>query len=176
MPRCRQRRSVMGQQFRLAFDEIGTSQRRKTEVRLTHRWREEDSNHRSRLKYRPFGRPASVSERFGWRLAHSSKPALCPVARLTRIRISPIVFRTFGLPHRARRCRNSVALAGWTDGSNPLSSSGESCKLHFASPALVTSDSGRAGGPKRAICWHLFTAGSPRASTHPILRRRIRPA
>src|SRR6516225_5085182 len=72
--------------------------------------------------------------------------------------------RTFGLPHRARRCRNSVALAGldrwfesaflqrrdrehsvshtglegaatllrsrgWTDGSNPLSSSGESDEL-----------------------------------------------
>ena len=35
---------VMGQQFRLAFDEIGTSQRRNTEVRLTHRWREMDSN------------------------------------------------------------------------------------------------------------------------------------
>src|SRR6516165_12335354 len=34
--------------------------------------------------------------------------------------------RTFGLPHRARRCRNSLALAGWTDGSNPLSSSAES--------------------------------------------------
>jgi hypothetical protein len=39
---------VMGQQFGLAFDEIGTSQRRNTEVRLTHRWREPDSNHRSR--------------------------------------------------------------------------------------------------------------------------------
>jgi hypothetical protein len=35
---------VMGQQFGLAFDEIGTSQRRNTEVRLTHRWREVDSN------------------------------------------------------------------------------------------------------------------------------------
>jgi hypothetical protein len=34
----------MGQQFRLAFDEIVTSQRRNTEVRLTHRWRELDSN------------------------------------------------------------------------------------------------------------------------------------
>jgi hypothetical protein len=34
----------MGQQFGLAFDEIGTSQRRNTEVRLTHRWRELDSN------------------------------------------------------------------------------------------------------------------------------------
>jgi hypothetical protein len=30
-----------------AFDEIGTSQRRNTEVRLTHRWRKEDSNPRS---------------------------------------------------------------------------------------------------------------------------------
>jgi hypothetical protein len=38
---------VMGQQFGLAFGEIGTSQRRNTEVRLTHRWREQDSNHRS---------------------------------------------------------------------------------------------------------------------------------
>src|SRR6516162_1371976 len=31
-----------------AFDEIRTSQRRNTEVRLTHRWRKPDSNHRSR--------------------------------------------------------------------------------------------------------------------------------
>ena len=31
-------------QFGLAFDEIGTSQRRDTEVRQTHRWREMDSN------------------------------------------------------------------------------------------------------------------------------------
>jgi hypothetical protein len=31
----------MGQQFGLAFDEIGTSQRRNTEVRLTHRWRKQ---------------------------------------------------------------------------------------------------------------------------------------
>jgi hypothetical protein len=30
---------VTGQQFGLAFDEIGTSQRRNTKVRLTHRWR-----------------------------------------------------------------------------------------------------------------------------------------
>jgi hypothetical protein len=30
-----------------------------------------------------------------------------------------------------------------TEFSNPSLSSGESCKLHFASPALVTSDSGR---------------------------------
>jgi hypothetical protein len=41
------RGQVMGQQFGLAFDEIGTSQRRNTEVRLTHRWREQDSNPRS---------------------------------------------------------------------------------------------------------------------------------
>ena len=34
--------------------------------------------------------------------------------------------RTFGLPHRARTCRNSLALAGWTDSLNPRSSSGES--------------------------------------------------
>jgi len=34
----------MGQQFGLAFDEIGTSQRRNTEVRLTHLWRGPDSN------------------------------------------------------------------------------------------------------------------------------------
>jgi len=34
----------MGQQFRLAFDEIGTSQRRNTEVRLTHSRRELDPN------------------------------------------------------------------------------------------------------------------------------------
>ena len=40
----------MGQQFGLAFDEIGTSQRRNTEVRLTHRWREMDSNYRFRAK------------------------------------------------------------------------------------------------------------------------------
>jgi hypothetical protein len=32
----------MGQQFGLAFDEIGTSQRRNTKVRLTHRWSEWD--------------------------------------------------------------------------------------------------------------------------------------
>jgi hypothetical protein len=35
------RGQVMGQQFGLAFDEIGASQRRNTEVRLTHRWRGE---------------------------------------------------------------------------------------------------------------------------------------
>ena len=40
----------MGQQFRLAFDEIVTSQRRNTEVRLTHRWREMDSNYRFRAR------------------------------------------------------------------------------------------------------------------------------
>ena len=38
----------MGQQFGLGFDEIGTSRRRITQVRLTHRWREPDSNHQSR--------------------------------------------------------------------------------------------------------------------------------
>jgi hypothetical protein len=38
------RGQVMGQHFGLAFDEIGTSQRRNTKVRLTHRWREPDSN------------------------------------------------------------------------------------------------------------------------------------
>jgi hypothetical protein len=38
------RGQVMGQQFGLAFDEIGTSQRRNTEVRVTHRWRKTDSN------------------------------------------------------------------------------------------------------------------------------------
>jgi hypothetical protein len=31
-------------QFGLAFDEIGMSERRNTEVRLTYRWREMDSN------------------------------------------------------------------------------------------------------------------------------------
>ena len=36
------RGQVMGQQFGLAFDEIGTSQRRNTKVRLTHRWSEWD--------------------------------------------------------------------------------------------------------------------------------------
>ena len=41
----------MGQQFGLAFDEIGTSQRRNTEVRLTHRWRELDSNFRYRARF-----------------------------------------------------------------------------------------------------------------------------
>ena len=41
---------VMGQQFGLAFDEIGTSQRRNTQVRLTHRWREVDSNLRFRMQ------------------------------------------------------------------------------------------------------------------------------
>ena len=35
---------MIGQQLGLAFDEIGTTQRRNTEVRLTHRWREMDSN------------------------------------------------------------------------------------------------------------------------------------
>src|SRR6516165_5368991 len=34
--------------------EIGTSRRRDTEVRLTHRWREPDSNHRSRSCERHF--------------------------------------------------------------------------------------------------------------------------
>jgi hypothetical protein len=38
------RGQVMGQQLGLAFDEVGTSQRRNTEVRLTHRWRKADSN------------------------------------------------------------------------------------------------------------------------------------
>jgi len=87
------------------------------------------------------------------------------VGPMVRIRFPPAKRpRTFGLPHRARRCRNSVALAGldrwfesaflqrrdrehsvshtglegaatllrsrgWTDGSNPLSSSGESDEL-----------------------------------------------
>jgi hypothetical protein len=46
-PEVASRGQVMGQQFGLAFDEIGTSQRRNTEVRLTHRWREMDSNQRS---------------------------------------------------------------------------------------------------------------------------------
>jgi hypothetical protein len=40
----------MGQQFGLAFDETGTSQRRNTEVRLTHRWRETDSNFQFRAR------------------------------------------------------------------------------------------------------------------------------
>jgi protein-S-isoprenylcysteine O-methyltransferase Ste14 len=44
------RLQVMGQQFGLAFDEIGTSRRRNTEVRLTHRWREMDSNFKFRAK------------------------------------------------------------------------------------------------------------------------------
>ena len=46
---------VMGQQFRLAFDEIGTSQRRNTEVRLTHRWRGESGANQS-LKWDFLGR------------------------------------------------------------------------------------------------------------------------
>ena len=37
-------------QFGLAFDEIGTSQRRDTEVRLTLGWREMDSNFKFRAK------------------------------------------------------------------------------------------------------------------------------
>ena len=41
---------VMGQQFGLPFGEIGTSQRRNTEGRLTHRWRELDSNFSFRAK------------------------------------------------------------------------------------------------------------------------------
>src|SRR6516164_7985596 len=49
------RGQVMGQQFGLAFDEIGTSQRRNTEVRLTHRWREVDSNGWSRRRTSFFG-------------------------------------------------------------------------------------------------------------------------
>jgi hypothetical protein len=40
---------VRPQRRGLAFDEIGTSQRRDTEVRLTHRWREMDSNLRPLL-------------------------------------------------------------------------------------------------------------------------------
>jgi hypothetical protein len=54
------RGQVMGQQFGLAFDEIGTSQRRNTKVRLTHRWSKGDSNPRSNLRgahnRRSFGR------------------------------------------------------------------------------------------------------------------------
>src|SRR6516165_5590434 len=45
-----QPRSGGGQQFGPAFDEIRTSQRRNTEVRLTHRWREMDSNIRFRAE------------------------------------------------------------------------------------------------------------------------------
>ena len=53
------RGQLMGQQFRMAFDEIGTSQRRNTEVRLTHRWRKVDSNpwsplNRRRLRDHPW--------------------------------------------------------------------------------------------------------------------------
>jgi len=48
----------------------------------------------------------------------------------------------------AGNSRETLFAKSGTDGSNPVPSSGESCKLHFASPALVTSDSGRAGGPK----------------------------
>ena len=44
------RGQVMGQQFGLAFDEIGTSQRRNTEVRLTHRWRGMDSKFQFRAR------------------------------------------------------------------------------------------------------------------------------
>jgi len=45
------RGQVMGQQLRLAFDEIGTSQRRNTEVRLTHRWSKPDSNPQSHVGF-----------------------------------------------------------------------------------------------------------------------------
>jgi len=37
-------------QFGLAFDEIGMSERRNTEVRLTYRWRELDSNFQFRAR------------------------------------------------------------------------------------------------------------------------------
>ena len=41
---------MIGQQFGLAFDEIGTTQRHNTEVRLTHRWSGMDSNFQFRAK------------------------------------------------------------------------------------------------------------------------------
>jgi len=49
------RAQVMGQQFRLAFYEIGTSQRN-TEVPLTHRWRELDS----KISVRGYARSSTV--------------------------------------------------------------------------------------------------------------------
>jgi hypothetical protein len=51
----------MGQQFGLAFDEIGTSQRRNTEVRLTHLWRELDSNSQSLREGKGCGQPLQAS-------------------------------------------------------------------------------------------------------------------
>ena len=51
---------MIGQQFGLAFDEIGTTQRRNTEVRLTHRWREMDWNSWSRHGETPLGAPSGT--------------------------------------------------------------------------------------------------------------------
>ena len=95
---------VMGQQFRLAFDEIGTSQRRNTEVRLTHRWRGESGANQS-LKWDFLGRElrldsktlmddvGSVRALFG---AWIDQISLC-VSRLRppRCRFKSLEFRLF---------------------------------------------------------------------------------
>src|SRR6516225_11799339 len=77
------------------------------------------------------------------------------------------LFRALREPDRRRRdekrpCRSEQKTAtnqnDYLTGKAPY----KSCKLHFASPALVTSDSGRAGGPKRdllAPVYGWFTEG-----------------
>src|SRR6516165_1941194 len=88
------------------------------------------------------------------------------------------LFRALREPDRRRRdekrpCRSEQKTAtnqnDYLTGKAPY----KSCKLHFASPALVTSDSGRAGGPKRdllAPVYGWFTEGFDT----PDLRRRRR--
>ena len=82
----------MGQQFGLAFDEIGTSQRRNTEVRLIHRYSEPDSNLGSPQATYPGLHPAHGISVVAARPSHSpsfdqhlrGRAPLTPIARALR--------------------------------------------------------------------------------------------
>ena len=85
-----QPRSGGGQQFGPAFDEIRTSQRRNTEVRLTHRWREMDSNIRFRAEETAIFEPPRI-ERASFspctsRRRHRPAPRAAILRRAPKIR------------------------------------------------------------------------------------------
>ena len=130
----------------------GCARERKSGSQQTPRWREPDSNHRSRSLRKGVSR-------------------LLPAGPISWTRV---------IKHRSSREATMVGRGpllqgrlfdGGTDGSNPSASSRESCKLHFISRGLARR---RAERIERQTTANFRASGRPRTASSTAMMRRIR--
>ena len=178
-----QPRSGGGQQFGPAFDEIRTSQRRNTEVRLTHRWREMDSNIRFRAEETAIFEPPRI-ERASFspctsRRRHRPAPRAAILRRAPKIRTrrrmrgrhsAPII--PDGCPTTPERLGNgaSRAMLLMTAGfEEPRTKGGGSHGINWGhSGAGAAQKTGASAQAQFSVTWH---AGKPRSRViTPLLR------